>query len=737
MGVNSSTKTKFVGTGLTLKSLQALGVGKRVDVDGNALAYKFLGTGNKHLAEILSDMALHLKQLAYSGGFIVTVIFDGDKRPDCKRASLQRKKGRFLNEVNRMNCRFMGLKLKAQFEKDGNIELKRQLEEYSQECEKLEKVCQRSLIIPSDIASLFSDRLMMVEACSPNENGGYVDESVLTATVQADSLIATRSVSNLSDFIYGNDSDYFVLLGSKCLLMWNMKSVPGKTKKRRGRKRKNDSQDENVTSDATQYQVELYGACNIKIKELDAKLKENSLNLPSDLQWKEAEMPLFSFSDPTLRALIAISLGCDIFDDGIKDFGPKTIKCKIDKIVSENKPVVPTFRAAMKEKMKTLDDNVLNTLVSSLLFEPGLVDITKKVNTSYHDNNVPQIKNYAHEPPENYIFPTFIRSFSLQQHGQQNQEDQEDDPPLCHCDGFDNNGRHSHLKFEGNHTCSCCKKVFCKTCVFLPTKDIPKPTRARPKGRIYYREGYNDVLCLDCFKATRFVEAEVSASETSTNANVSIDTMRRVLNDKVGLQLNISGATTVEIMEMYDMYVASPLNTHDAIHIAEANKKIRYPLLPSDCIEKGNIFEPVGDKFELSNGGSFISNTNTVNDSNIPRVLELLTSLLKYDEDLVPTNEEGDGNIYIGKYDFLPSMFLNLAFYSRVDSGYRLLERCARHTCDPKSGSIYFQDAAFFEYCNKNEQKGKHLSHYMFSLTTCSLSLHVLSHYMYIISFTI
>ena len=157
MGVNSSTKTKFVGTGLTLKSLQALGVGKRVDVDGNALAYKCLGTDNKHLAEILSDMALHLKQLAYSGGFIVTIIFDGDKRPDCKRASLQRKKGRFLNEVNRMNCRFMGLKLKAQFEKDGNIELKRQLEEYSQECENLEKVCQRSLIIPSDIASLLSD----------------------------------------------------------------------------------------------------------------------------------------------------------------------------------------------------------------------------------------------------------------------------------------------------------------------------------------------------------------------------------------------------------------------------------------------------------------------------------------------------------------------------------------------------------------------------------------------------
>ena len=61
MGVNSSTKTKFVGQGLTLKSLQALGLGNHIDVDRNALAFKFLGTGNMHIGEILSDMALHLK----------------------------------------------------------------------------------------------------------------------------------------------------------------------------------------------------------------------------------------------------------------------------------------------------------------------------------------------------------------------------------------------------------------------------------------------------------------------------------------------------------------------------------------------------------------------------------------------------------------------------------------------------------------------------------------------------
>ena len=66
-----------------------------------------------------------------------------------------------------------------------------------------------------------------------------------------------------------------------------------------------------------------------------------------------------------------------------------------------------------------------------------------------------------------------------------------------------------------------------------------------------------------------------------------------------------------------------------------------------------------------------------------------------------------DSDIYIGKYDFLPSMFLNLAYHSRTDSGYRLLDRCARHTCDPKGKSIFYQDASFFEYCQANGEKGK------------------------------
>ena len=131
MGVNNTTKAKFVGKGLTSILFQALNIGKKIDVGDNALAFTFLRNGHKPLGNILSDMALHLKQLAYSGGCIVTVIFYGVGCPDCKRASLQRKKVKFLNDANRMYCCFMSLKLKAEYEKEQSNEVKQQLEEYN------------------------------------------------------------------------------------------------------------------------------------------------------------------------------------------------------------------------------------------------------------------------------------------------------------------------------------------------------------------------------------------------------------------------------------------------------------------------------------------------------------------------------------------------------------------------------------------------------------------------------
>jgi hypothetical protein len=41
---------------------------------------------------------------------------------------------------------------------------------------------------------------------------------------------------------------------------------------------------------------------------------------------------------------------------------------------------------------------------------------------------------------------------------------------------------------------------------------------------------------------------------------------------------------------------------------------------------------------------------------------------------------------------------LNFAFKSRIDSGYCLLDRCARHACDPRTKSLLRTSAKLFKY---------------------------------------
>ena len=205
--------------------------------------------------------------------------------------------------------------------------------------------------------------------------------------------------------------------------------------------------------------------------------------------------------------------------------------------------------------------------------------------------------------------------------------------------------------------------------------------------------------------------------------------MRRVLNERTGLQLTNNDATPADIMDMYDMYISSPSNTHDRVHLAQAEKRIKFPLLPSQCIGQDEVFEKIGNPFRFSDGGRFLSDKNTVCDEDIPQVLEAITSLLKHDEDLIPSSENQDvDDIYIGRYDFLPSMFLHLAYHSRVDSGFRLLDRCARHTCDPKCESIYYQEAAFLRYLDeKNNKKGKNVLSYFYFILS---SLYIISKFL-------
>ena len=97
---------------------------------------------------------------------------------------------------------------------------------------------------------------MMVEACIPN--------------VQADSLIVLCFRSQHSNLIYGNDGDYYALLGSKCKMIWNVQNKKGRQS---GRKRPSSESSDEATKSVTSLQVELYGADNDKMHNYQAQLK--------------------------------------------------------------------------------------------------------------------------------------------------------------------------------------------------------------------------------------------------------------------------------------------------------------------------------------------------------------------------------------------------------------------------------------------------------------------------------
>ena len=744
MGLNSSTKIKWKATGLTVKSVQDLSLGRRIDVDDNALAFK-MHNSNKLLSETLYLMAHHLKQLAFSGGFIITVIFDGSFRPDCKRASLNRRKKSCIDDANRFFCRFKALELSSKVEK-GDSGVKEALALYNAECAKLESSCSKQLIIPENVGQLFSERLMMTEACSPNENGGYVLERVLTSAFQADALIARRFKGGLSDLIYGNDSDYFVLLGADCIMMWNMKL--SKRKSGRGRKRKEQSRDDNgETYDATSLEVELYGASNEKMKKYKEKLEATSPTLPKNLNWVEAKHPFFKSFDPVFRVIVAIILGCDVYD-GIKGWGPSKIEVKINDIrkksssTMSDSDLVPSLMSSICLAINA-DENVIDTLISSFIYEPGIVNEDKSllddvllpgddINTHEARSNGTSVveEKYVHQPPDDFIFPTYLKSFDVRSQTHDNHDNpstsssptQHYGPPLFQCKSFNGYRPHFFMQHEGRHQCAKCSEHFCKTCSFLPQDD--KTKRKNSEFPVYYKSGCDVVLCLDCFKSTRHGENQVN-DELATSS-VPLERMRRILNEKVGLQLSVDDISPVEVMDMYHMYIASPTNSRDAIHLASASSRIKFPFFPSQFIDDDKKIVRVGkEPFDLTDGGRFISDPQTIPDHHISSVLNILASLLRYDEESLPQND----NVYVGKYDYLPTLFLTMAYYSRVDSGYRLLDRCARHTCDPKGPSIINQAAQFFEYEeSESGKKGECKRIFIFTLLIFTFQLHLFTH---------
>ena len=142
-------KVLWKAKGLTLKMLKDLQCGDKMIVDGNYLAYKL--AAGKTINEVIHIMATYLKEVAFSGGFKITVVVDGDARPDCKRASLERRKNIQLDQINAGYSRFKALELRAGGRAQED-EIRKEIDDFSKEAKRLEK----KIIANNIISSRFS-----------------------------------------------------------------------------------------------------------------------------------------------------------------------------------------------------------------------------------------------------------------------------------------------------------------------------------------------------------------------------------------------------------------------------------------------------------------------------------------------------------------------------------------------------------------------------------------------------
>lgn len=715
MGVKSCKKGEVLWdvSGLTLKSLKSLHHGNRIDVDGNGLIWTLFHQNSnqkKSFIQLIHIMAEYLKNIAFSGGFIITVVVDGDIRPDCKRDSWDRIKTKELEDINRRYCRLKALNLYSKINQNTATEdEKKDYPKFSKAAKYFENKCTNShLKMPKDFHTLLSDQLMIMNACQPNANGGFVKENILKAKFQADSAIARRSILGKSDFIMSKDSDFPCLLGKECILLHTIHEQKGK--KKRGRKRKSDEELASNSSlrDATVFQVGIAGSDNMKMNALRSQLHNNEKNheVLKCIQWNEAKLPLFKYSNPTLRGVIAVAMGCDAYKEGVKGMGSSKISKSISNIMSKEKisdigegyeeSLIPLLKQHFINQMKPQPTEAdYDALVAAFLYEPGIV-LNDSGYSNFINGNDSTSADERIIQSTDYIFgtsPTTLPSY-LKSFASPSVQIDADSASIHFCKGSHCQRGHSYLVFEGSHKCSACEEVFCKTCSFVPSDDDRK--------KIHYRDCKSTPLCLKCFRDNWLGGGDDTSSATTPNQQQqaeapSLNEMNDILSKQFGIPID-KKADVAETIDIYDTYVSSPDNIRNTLLNAVAT--VQYPIHPARVLgAQDESFQKIGS-FSFSEGGRFISNEKLIPNDKLPSVLQLISSFIEYDlSKIVP----GARNVDYSKYDHFPTMFINFAYLSRIDEGFRLLERAARHAGDSRTPSIFNETAELFQFAENGE----------------------------------
>ena len=93
------------------------------------------------------------------------------------------------------------------------------------------------------------------------------------------------------------------------------------------------------------------------------------------IEWLPAKFPLFTYKHQMIRALVAIGLGCDVFD-GIKGVGPKVLNDALTKIKEKSETddeiINALFDFYLKKDKTGLQKVDILTVAQAFLYEPAV-----------------------------------------------------------------------------------------------------------------------------------------------------------------------------------------------------------------------------------------------------------------------------------------------------------------------------------------------------------------------------
>ena len=128
-----------------------------------------------------------------------------------------------------------------------------------------------------------------------------------------------------------------------------------------------------------------------------------------------------------------------------------------------------------------------------------------------------------------------------------------------------------------------------------------------------------------------------------------------------GWVVNTNQISIIDTLDLYDVLIANRFMSR----FEENVKKVRFPLYKTNQLD--NMIDFV-QEINLFHGGSFIGD-NAITIDMVIDIVNMLSSYVIF-----------NGKKYVDFQDTLfmtiPAMIVDLAYYSRIDSGYRLLEIC-------------------------------------------------------------